>query len=66
MPGFNYHFTVNPVKQTIKLRPTMGTYAKAFAPTLVLAAGFAAMAVYAEVLERRELKNAEKSTNTDD
>jgi hypothetical protein len=35
MFGYNYKYQLSPDKGIIKLKPTMGTYAKAYAPFMV-------------------------------
>lgn len=52
----SYHFTVNPVKQTITLRPTKGTYAKAFLPSIVLFVAANVMFAVADYKEKQESK----------
>lgn len=36
MRGYKYHFNMDNDNQILTIRPTKGTYAKAFAPALVL------------------------------
>lgn len=51
MFGFTYKFTVNPVKQTITLRPTLKTYAQAFAPMVVFGVIAAVVVAAAEAMD---------------
>lgn len=49
MFGWNYKMkVVNPEKNIIKLSPTLGTWIKAFAPTLVLAALFGVATLFVD------------------
>jgi hypothetical protein len=58
MFGYNYKFTVNETKNTIKLKPTAGTYVKAFAPTLVVYGG---LVLLGSIARRQEKKNRQNT-----
>lgn len=57
MFSFNYYLkTVNAEKSIVRLTPTLGTYVKAFAPTLILGGGVMLFGLYSEYIEKQNLK----------
>jgi len=60
MFGYNYRYTMNPEKGTIKLNPTAGTYAKTFGPTALFLGGTLALSAYFNWKEKRELSKIEE------
>lgn len=63
MFSFNYKIVpVNEAKNVYKLTPTLGTYVKAFAPTLV----FVGIAVAASFIADRETSEIEKLMQMED
>lgn len=61
MFGYNYKFEMNPAKQTIKLRPTLGTYAKAFGPVVVIWAVLAALVAADKIVTNEKTDDSEST-----
>jgi len=60
MFGYKYKFKMDPTKEIITLKPTMGTYAKAFGPVVVF---WALIGVLAGVQARQD-KKYDETVNT--
>jgi hypothetical protein len=66
MFGFNYILTpVNLEKGVVNLRPTIGTYAKCFAPTVVVLVGLWGFGTYIEWQEKQDAKKKSHLTPVD-
>ena len=61
MRGYTYHLAPTTKPGIVKLRPTTSTYAKAFAPSVVLFGGFALYGTYLQW----SAKKAEEKLNND-
>ena len=62
MRGYNYHFAIDPKNASIiKIRPTKGTYAKAFGPTLVVWGAVMLIGAAIQAKEKRELNKLDNN-----